>query len=293
MLLIISGKTDGTIDALVDHLDFPFFRLNLDDYRNYELNFSNEYWEITNPVGLKITSEIASNCFWWKAFMYQVAPDKYVQDELKLIAETIYSWFVTRGKTKGNPPYLEASWGKFRQADIASKYLKTPYQKVGWGWNFLNNFNSEEEWVAKSLSGTLVNSEKALFTTKVHPNQLDPSYPWYLQRKVESEVDITVLITGRKLWAFEKSRSDLTGIDWRQEQFRSLTKWQPVQLIEAEKRGILAFVEEIGVEWGRMDFLREETNLQFLELNPNGQWVFLDPNNEFGLLSGVSTYLKE
>lgn len=112
MLLIISGKSDGTIDALVDFLDFPFFRLNLDDFRKYKLDFANEYWEITNPAGLKISSETATNCFWWKAFMYQVDPDKYIQDEIKLIAETIYSWFVDRKRIKGNPPYFRDCMGK-------------------------------------------------------------------------------------------------------------------------------------------------------------------------------------
>jgi hypothetical protein len=292
LLLIITGKSDGTVDALVDHLDYPFFRLNLDDFREYKLDFSNDYWSISNPVGLEISSETASACFWWKAFMYQVNPDKYVKDELKIMGETIYSWFVTRGLTKGNPPYLESSWGKFRQADIARKYMSVPPQKIGWGADFLNSFDSNIRWVAKSLSGTLIDSEKALFTSQVSPTELDPTYPWFLQEKISSDEDITVLATGDKLHAFEKSRSDLAGLDWRQEQFRSQTQWQPVELSESEKYGISAFLREMGIDWGRMDFLRRDGILQFLELNPNGQWVFLDPQNEHGLLSAVSEYLK-
>jgi len=291
LLLVITGKSDGTIDALVDHLDFPFFRLNLDDFLQYRFDFSNEQWSITNPVGLKITSQTATACFWWKAFMYQVNPDKYVNDELKIIGETIYSWFVTRGMEKGNPPYLESSWGKFRQADIASKYMNVPPQKVGWGSDFLKSFQSNIDWVAKSLSGTLINSEKALFTIEVTPTDLDSSYPWYIQQKIESDVDITVLATGHRLHAFEKSRSDLTGMDWRQEQFRSQTKWRPIELSDSESSAIFDFLKEVDVHWGRMDFLRQGSTLQFLELNPNGQWVFLDPQNEHGLLSAVSAYL--
>jgi hypothetical protein len=292
LLLIITGKSDGTVDALVDHLDFPFFRLNIDDFRNYDLNFSNNDWKITNPVGLEINSNIASNCFWWKAFMYQVDVDKYVRDEIKLIAESFYSWFVTRDRTKGNPPYLESSWGKFRQADIAGKYLNVPPQKLGWGKDFIASFDSNFDWVAKSLSGTLINSEKALFTTNVLPADLDPGYPWYIQRRIESEVDITVLVVGDNLYAYEKSRSDLSGIDWREEQFRSQTQWVPINLPEDEVIAIQEFLGEMHVGWGRMDFLRNESGLQFLELNPNGQWVFLDPSNKHGLLSAVARYLS-
>ena len=292
MLLIITGKSDGTVDALVDYLKNPFFRLNLDDFRKYQFDFSSEYWSITNPVGLEIDSKNASACFWWKAFMYQLDPDLYVRDEIKLIAESLYSWFITRNMTKGNPPYLESSWGKLRQGDIARKYLKVPPQKVGWGEDFLASFDSNSNWVAKSLSGTLINSEKALFTTDVSPAELDPSYPWYIQEKIESDSDITVLAAGQNLHAFEKSRADLSGIDWRQEQFRSKTAWKPIDLPSQEQNAIWAFLKEMEVNWGRMDFMRNETGLQFLELNPNGQWVFLDPRNEFGLLSAVAEYLE-
>lgn len=292
MLLIITGKSDGTIDALVNHLREPFFRLNLDDFRKYEFTFSNQYWQITNPTGLTIDSNNASACFWWKAFMYQLDFDKYVKEEIKIFAESLYSWFVTRNMTRGNPPYLEQSWGKFRQADIAAKYLKVPSQYLGWGKSYLSRFPEDEDYVAKSISGNLTESSKALFTTEVNPSDLNPAYPWYLQEKVNSEFDITIQIVGSLLFTFQKSRSDLSGIDWRKEQFSSKTPWEPVTLPASEEGSIKDFLKEIGISWGRMDFLREEGELKFLELNPNGQWVFLDPENKSGLLSAVAEYLQ-
>lgn len=292
MLLIITGKSDGTIDVLVDHLQKPFFRLNLDDFRKYEFSFSNEYWKITNPTGLTIDSNSASACFWWKAFMYQLDFDKYVKEEIKIFAESLYSWFVTREKNLGNPPYLEQAWGKFRQADIASKYLTVPAQYLGWGEQFLAQFQDDKKRVAKSISGNLTESSKALFTTEIDPSTLDPSYPWYLQEKVISDFDITIQIVGTQLFAFQKSRSDLSGIDWRKEQFSSTTPWEKILLPPEENAAIQGFIAEMGVTWGRMDFLREEGELKFLELNPNGQWVFLDPENKTGLLSSVARYLE-
>jgi hypothetical protein len=292
VLLIITGKSDGTVDALVNHLQKPFFRLNLDDFRKYEFTFSNDYWKITNPTGLTIDSRSASACFWWKAFMYQLDFDKYVKEEIKIFAESLYSWFVTREKNLGNPPYLEQAWGKFRQADIASKYLTVPAQYLGWGEQFLSQFQDDKKRVAKSISGNLTESSKALFTTEVEPSTLDPSYPWYLQEKVISDFDITIQIVGDQLFAFQKSRSDLSGIDWRKEQFSSTTPWNKIDLPQEESAAIKGFISEMGVTWGRMDFLREGGELKFLELNPNGQWVFLDPENKTGLLSSVAAYLQ-
>ena len=224
--------------------------------------------------------------------MYQLDFDKYVKEEIKIFAESLYSWFVTREKNLGNPPYLEQAWGKFRQADIASKYLTVPAQYLGWGEQFLAQFQDDKKRVAKSISGNLTESSKALFTTEVDPATLDPSYPWYLQEKVISDFDITIQIVGTQLFAFQKSRSDLSGIDWRKEQFSSSTPWEKIVLPPEENVAIQSFIAEMGVTWGRMDFLREEGELKFLELNPNGQWVFLDPENKTGLLTSVASYLE-
>lgn len=291
MLLIITGKGDGTVDVLAQHLSAPFFRLNLDDFRSYEFSFENSYWEISNSTGLKINSTIATRCFWWKAFMYQVDPDRFVREEIKLIGETLYSWFLNEGKAIGNPPSLESTWGKFRQASIASKYMDVPRQRIGWGSNFLSQINSSGEWVAKSLSANLTESGKALFTTEVDPIQLDPKFPWYLQYKVDSDVDVTVLVAGKKLFPFARSRTELEGLDWRKEQFSSDESWHRLELEPDERKAVLSMLRDMDISWGRIDFLREGKTLKFLELNPNGQWVFLDPSNKTGLITEVVDYL--
>ncbi len=291
MLLIITGKGDGTVDVLAQHMSAPFFRLNLDDFRSYEFSFENSNWQITNSAGLNIDSTTASRCFWWKAFMYQVDSDKFVREEIKLIGESLYSWFLNEGKAIGNPPSLESTWGKFRQASIASKYMEVPQQLIGWGSQFLSQIDSSKEWVAKSLSANLTESGKALFTTAVNPSQLDPKYPWYIQNKVTSDVDVTVLVAGKKLFSFERSRAELEGLDWRKEQFSSDESWHPLELEPGERAAILSILVDMEISWGRIDFLRKGKVLQFLELNPNGQWVFLDPANKTGLITEVVDYL--
>jgi hypothetical protein len=58
--------------------------------------------------------------------------------------------------------------------------------------------------------------------------------------------------------------------------------------------GITKFCQEIGVEWGRIDFMKkvDSPELQFLEMNMNGQWVFLDFENEHGLIDEVVEYIE-
>ena len=192
----------------------------------------------------------------------------------------------------GNPPFLEAILGKVMQASIAKKYFAIPSQKIGWGSSFTNNFGGQNEWVVKSLSSQLTNSGKAIFTKKVTPKNLDPSYPWYVQEQVDSDLDVTILVVGERYFAFGRDRSELDGLDWRKDQFTSPTKWISYGLDANKIQALNGFCRELGINWGRMDFLEENGKLIFLEINPNGQWVFLDSSNDTGMITAVAKYFE-
>jgi hypothetical protein len=291
MLLILTGVADGTIDFLVDHLEVPFFRFNLDDYKSYEFEISPESWRIENPEGLVISSESASRCLWWKVFLYQIH-DKYIREEMRCAAENLYAWFLAQKRVVGNPPFLEESLGKVRQATVATRYFKTPRQSVGWGKRFLSQFSADSSWVVKSMSSQLTDSGKAIFTTEILPATLDHEVPWYLQEKIDSEADLTILIVGESYFAFSRSRVNLTSLDWRKEQFSIPNPWTPYTLTTKQIQSIRNFCRDLDLSWGRMDFLLIGDEIIFLEINPNGQWVFLDPTNSVGLISAVANYFS-
>ena len=47
-----------------------------------------------------------------------------------------------------------------------------------------------------------------------------------------------------------------------------------------------------GFSFGRLDFLRQNGDLLFLELNPNGQWAWLDEDGRHGLLPRIAEELR-
>jgi hypothetical protein len=147
--------------------------------------------------------------------------------------------------------------------------------------------------VAKSLSSALTNTKASLLTTEVDTSRLDPKFPWYLQEKVESDFDITVVVCGEKLFAYEKTRKNLKGLDWRGEQTfnPNIREWDKLKLMQDEINNIKAFCSSIKVDWGRLDFMRRDGELVFLEYNANGQWMFLDYHEEDGILPTVLDYL--
>jgi D-alanine-D-alanine ligase-like ATP-grasp enzyme len=63
-------------------------------------------------------------------------------------------------------------------------------------------------------------------------------------------------------------------------------------LAEYESTAIQGFLRALGVEWGRLDLLRDKDGkLWFLEFNANGQFGFLDEIDRAGLISSIAKYL--
>jgi glutathione synthase/RimK-type ligase-like ATP-grasp enzyme len=147
--------------------------------------------------------------------------------------------------------------------------------------------------VAKSLTSGLTATNRSLMTTSVNLKQLDPNYPWFLQEKIESNLDVTVFCCNNEFFAFSRDRTNLKGLDWRSEQNlnANIQEWLPYELSAKQKISIKDFCEDINVSWGRIDFLENEDHLIFLEFNANGQWVFLDYTGHANLVKKVANYL--
>ncbi len=290
MLLILTGSADGTVDRIVEQCALPVFRLNLDLISDYKISMSPDGWEIENPSGKKIDSHNATRAFWWKAFSYGLDQEWLFHEEVKYLFRELYSWFGHRHLIIGNPPEAEARIGKLRQLEVASKHLKHRSTQLRINDTFA--IDSRKKYIVKSLTSGLTTSSKAMHTQEVDPSKLDPKLLWLVQEKIDSTNDITVFVAGSTLYGFARSRASLTGLDWRKEQFTDQAKWEPYSLSENDENSIRNFCSEIGVEWGRVDFMLTEEGLIFLEINMNGQWVFLDLQNDSGFISKVVEYIE-
>jgi len=292
LLLLITIKGDATADILIEHLKQPVFRFNVDSFLDYDFELTPFGWQVENMVGRSISSETASRCFWWKALLVSPDDDPFVRNEVRCQVGELYSWFLERDQIVGNSPNTEDRLGKIRQARIASDIFAVPEQVCAWGRRVARPFISGVPCVAKSLSSQLNRFGNALFTTEVTPGDLDPGFPWYLQEKIYSGFDVTVQIVGEKLFAYERSREKLSTLDWRYEIFTDNTSWAYFELDEFDTKRIYELTKAMNVNWGRIDFLRTNNGLVFLELNPNGQWAFLDLENKQGLLTSVAEFVE-
>lgn len=294
MLLLITGASDGTSDRLVNELGGDIvFRFNYDLFNDYSLEFTPDYWKIINPAGHSIDSEIVTSCFWWKAFnFYLLNQEEFIVEEVKYIFRELYHWCRLRGLTRGNPHDFHNHMGKINILSVASKYFKTPTTLTSFqlgGVSKLGDLNV----VAKSFTSGLTTTNKSLMTTAVAKETLHPDFPWFLQELIPSNSDITVFICGGDLFAYSRDRSNLKGLDWRTEQdfTGNIKEWNRFELNKKDAQSVRGFCKEIGVDWGRMDLMKRDDDLVFLEFNANGQWVFLDYSGEDKLVKTVAHYL--
>lgn len=295
MLLLITGSIDGTCDRIVAKYGDGVFRLNYDLWKEYSFAFTPEGWKITSPSGNEITSETVTTAYWWKAFAYyQTDDDKLISAEVRYIFRDLYGWCVNKGLAKGNSIGYHDRYGKMTILGIAKKYFHVPETLATINLGGVDRF-SGMEIVAKSLSSEVSSENTVLMTTQVNVDQLHPKYPWYLQKIINSDWDVTVFYCNGNIFPFKRSRADLKSLDWRLDQkFDYKEKeWFPLEISQKDKESILALSNDLSINFGRYDFMIDENgNLQFLELNANGQWVFLDLSNEYGLLDCVVDWLK-
>jgi len=293
VLLLITSSLDFTGNAICKNLKKDVFRFNYDIFNEYSFEFTADSWKITNPVGHTISSASISSCFWWKAFQFEMEnQDSFVVAEVKYIFRELYAWCKLRGIVKGNPYDFHNHLGKINLLEIASKYFPTPKTLATFKLEGLNNIKAFPI-VAKSLSSALTDKRASLLATKVDHSKLSPDFPWFLQEVIESDFDVTIFVCGKSLFAFERSRKNLKGLDWRGEQTSNpnVKEWLPLILNPKEIKSIESFCKDIEVDWGRLDLMKKNNELVFLEFNANGQWLFLDFKEEYGILKKVLNYL--
>ncbi|MCX8483230.1 MAG: hypothetical protein ORN50_06575, partial [Crocinitomicaceae bacterium] len=252
MLLLITNSSDGTGNLLVDKFQKDIFRFNYDLFNDYRFELKPDFWQITNPAGLTISSKTVTSCFWWKAFNAELEnQDNYVVQEVKYLFRELYNWCRLNKLVKGNSFEFHNQYGKNTLLNIAEKYFKTPNTLITLNFEGIEKF-SNDRVVVKSLSSALTNNKASLLTTEVDIKKLDSKFPWYIQEKITSDFDVTIFVCNSRIFAYERSRKNLKGLDWRGEQSfePGVKEWFNLDLTNSEQNSINEFCNDINVKWG-------------------------------------------
>lgn len=300
VLLLITNSYDTTADLLVHRLGpEKVFRFNFDIWSDYSFEITPSRFRIVDPTGRSVETETVAKALWrkpWSRVPYRPSSltdeDRYYDQEVWYAVRDIVNLLWLDEKIVLVEPFAERRAGKFIQLRIAAKHLQVPsYQ---FRMRLPSVFPNSEPIVVKSLTTEPVGSledRELLFTTRVDDRELSSECPWMAQRYIHAEKDVTVAFVYDRLFGFELDRLSFREqiADWREMPTDwEAGKWQPHELPDDVTQGIFGFMKELGLHFGRLDFLLGPDGYHFLEVNTNGEWAWLDTEGRYGLLPKVT-----
>lgn len=290
MILILSHSQDRTTDIIVEELKpYPVFRWNIDLWEEYSVRVTHEGFTITDPEGRAADEESVNAVYLRKLFFNPCRIDvpaggteeSWKRAEIEAIWLGIRDLAHEQGKLALVHPAPTGRWQKIRQMRVASQYFKVP----DW-WVIIGEEKNQvrKPVVAKTFTGSTING--GLVTVQeVDPARLAPNFPWFLQSKLAAAThDVTVAWVDGEIFAYQADRAKFDGDDVR----ASDVEWQPIRLSEQESASVASFMVKTGYSYARMDFLKVDGELWFLEVNPNGQFAWLDLDRKGGLIKAVT-----
>jgi len=298
---LYTNSYDGWADLLVGRLgNDRVFRFNLDLWREYEIAIDPEGCRFVNRAGRTITEKDVAKVLWRRPrTSRQLFPERdvpreqaYEDEEMAYAMREVWNRLYYAGRAVLIDPCSDQLSGKLIQARIARRYFSVPDWKMVSGDS---RSSGESAVVAKSLTSRRVEARTTLYTSRVEEKELAPSSPWFIQQCIQADRDVTVVFVRGSLFVFEFRRALLPKgiVDWRLavERDPSLAgRWTAHELPGALRKGIEGFMRDMGLHYGRLDFLLAGKTYWFLEVNPNGEWGWLDPDGQAGILD---TLVKE
>jgi len=284
--LIITNSYDVTTDLLINHIGTDLiFRLNFDLLSEYSIYLNKDTFVLRSPEKEVCENDI-SKVYWRKPFNVNSSIEGYEVNERKQFVRQIFNILHAQGKLILVNPYKEYSIGKLLQLRTAKSFFKVPEWEM-----VLNHKSSFTECITKSLSSSIINDDKIIYTTKVNSNKIDLTEAWHLQEYVEKDKDLTVVYINGELFAFELV-NNFELVDWRKNQISDPPNWTLHKLSVSFSQQIIKFMGQLELNFGRLDFVIKGNEYFFLEVNINGQWAFLDPYDKFGMLSTMIKYIS-
>jgi hypothetical protein len=302
MHLILSNSQDATANMIVDGLSNNVIRLNNDRHEDHEIQINNNGFSISDKFGRVVTNKNLKTLILRKFSQkpLNVSDEElYAFREYSRALESLLEWvcWVSPEKAPINI-FRIRQISKFNMAAIAEKYFFVPK----WAFSTKPTNSGLRNAVLKNLCGLPFKESKVpeesssfVFVQPVELDELADGWPWYLQEKVEAKLDLTVAYIGGKTFGLKLNRGTFEGMDWRKYIGTEVdANWELVAIPPDLHNKIDAYMKELKLDYGRLDFLADDDSLKnvtFLEVNPHGQWGWMDLNKNNGIYAAMMEFL--
>lgn len=282
LLLTTSYSSINHIVPLLEMRRIEYFRMDMDCYWKYRFRLADNEFEISSPDGRSISSRSVSMVALFKAQMFIEDPfpegkgidsPRWVHSSLNSVLLCLVRWAIDRRMLKLWTPY-ELLYPKTLQMHRARKYFRVPSYCISWGYEMDSCIR-----IMKPINGRPMDNGAYIYARLMDVHDLSPEYPWFTQEPAKGNRDATVLFINGKVHCFQfaTERGDLT--DWRVTQGTDANKWEPWNAGEEFEGRIRAYMHDMGLKFGRLDFIIGGEEPEFLEVNPCGQFGWLDDDS--------------
>jgi len=298
MIFISTCSQDETTDIVMRELNADgVLRFNIDKPEDFAWDFHRDGFRIADKTNGREITEKSLTSFYLRKPMYFELIDipKFgcVENWRREETDELFNDFFRECQNCGLVTLVRSQnnkYGKLRQLLVAENHFHVA------PWHFFHGELPDElthgRWVVKSMTSTMIGKDKAFLVREVNPRALDLAWPWFVQKRIEGEEEVTVVYVDGKTFAANAPRDSFDGEDSRKSLMENPVPWPRCELSPEDEHAIKGFMDETGYRFGRFDFIRKDGELWFLELNPNGQWAWLDEKNEHGLVSMVADAIK-
>ena len=297
MLLLLSNSLDGSADVLAglcaERLQ-PVFRFNIDLWLNYQFAWTSSGFAIRDPFERVVISEEISACLWRRPTLRDTpswqggtAHDREAtQAELHAIVWELAEWARARGRLRLIDPSAPRRVGRLAQMRVAEAFFTVPEWALGWGFRWPAERRMVKRFATEALGPA---RDRYIFVRSVDAEHLSPGWPWLTQEVGRGVRDATVLYVHGRCFGFEmeRTRAELGVEDWRTLIGTDRNRWRPWALPAGVSERIVAYMERLGLRFGRLDLLVGDGEPSFLEVNPTGQFGWLDEPNGWPLHRAV------
>lgn len=297
MLLLLTVSIDRTADVLValcGKRGLPVFRFNIDLWQSYRFIWTREGFDICDPTGRSLSSNEVTACLWRRPSLLYT-PDwqggtvddrKATEAELSALVLEIGEWARATRRLRLIEPMATRRAGRLIQMTVAAEFFTVPEWIAGWGFRRPLGRRMVKRFAPEALGPA---RNQFIYVQSVDAERLSPDYPWITQDIGHGDRDATVLFVHGRCFGFEmeQTRDELAVEDWRTLIGSASDRWRPWALSPAVQQKIVAYMGRLGLRYGRLDFLVDENEATFLEVNPNGQFGWLDDPSGWHLHNAV------
>lgn len=297
-ILIITSSFDQTCDYLISKFEkIDFFRFNMDYFSTYKISISADRFSISNQYR-EVNSENCKAIYFRKptredlSGIYETKYHDFAYKECYSIIEGLAEYFP--GRCLSRPSIMRKAGNKIYQALIAKEVgLKIPPLMITNDKKSVDLITSQTSIVKPLATGAIIErNEKEYVQTNLFISRYDLSTlnytPSYFQQYMKKDYEVRATFVGRKEFTVRIDSTD--QIDWRRA--GNNISYKISSLPKSVYESCLRLLEKSNMEFGCFDFIVNEDEWYFLEMNSNGQWAWLEFETGLSISEEIIGYLN-